>query len=536
MAEEHEEEIKKRGKGSKSNYLPLMVLIFQASAGESERLTTAHLLGVLKMHTVLDKVVQLRRQQEDTDTVAELKHLPPAVHPMLSELLQRLPARGPWREEVRQMRLHWRQRKDEWLAACSASNVTHQRYCSEEDPFDFSSRPLLAGGSSAWQHLSGDVLFVQYSWLPSHDQYDDDRFKVLDEYKNETSGLETLDGEKWKVWDPENPETLERAQMLVRTGAIEGLAVGVKSATLLDALHSLPGLGCLSRSVSTSAQKRVHTGYDEKTGVRVILGVSETQLLSKGCQKAREQESIIASVFALGNLSTAPGAGFFGGRRQADVDIFRQAAWLDHALVAPNAAGTANPLTGGGSVDGFYHAIQERREQQARELLTLGAAGDLRGSTVASLFAHRPCEILDPRKGRYALQLLLDDAEALDNNLELHPELVSILKGMTQRCHSTGKKNRDPTVQGMMAYLNDALRFRWPEHRHLFTDFGKADMVRELLSLQHALLSLLGHCIVLAVKIFTLLNLPCFFFHFRKKTRTRTTKPSSPGWQASSKP
>lgn len=425
------------------------------------------------MYTVLDKIIQLRRQQEDSDTAAEFKHLPPAFHPRLQELLSRLPARGPWRDEIRQMRAHWQQRKQKWQAACSASNATHRRYCSEDDPFGFVSRPLLGRGSS---QLSGDVLFVQYSWLPSQDQYDDDRFKVLDEYRNETTGLETLDGEKWNVFDPEDPETLERAKMLVWAGAIEGLAVGMKSATLLDALHSLPGLKCLANSVAI--EKQSYTGYDKATGERIILGVSENQL-SRACNKVREGESIVSSILALGNLSTAPGAGFFGGSAQSDIDIFRQVAWLgDRSLAAPNAAGTANPLTGGGSIDGFYHAIQERREQQAREVLTLGAAGNLRGSAVASLFAHRPCDILDSRRGRYALELLLDDAEALYKNVELHPGLVSNLAQMTQRCHLAGKKNRDPMIQGMMAYLNDALSFIWPEHKHRFIDFGEQDMVR----------------------------------------------------------
>ena len=95
-----------------------------------------------------------------------------------------------------------------------------------------------------------------------------------------------------------------------------------------------------------------------------------------------------------------PGGGTFGGDAQRSVyDPFRLA--YHYGVDTPNAAGTATQLTGGGSVaglSGLHDAVASRREQEAREWMSLRAVDELRASAVVALLSQRACDINNDAK------------------------------------------------------------------------------------------------------------------------------------------
>ena len=168
------------------------------------------------------------------------------------------------------------------------------------------------------------------------------------------------------------------------------MGVGLKSATLLDAVASVPDLSCLGpRKLRASATG--HTGYDVN-GERVLMGVGEHKMK----QLCEGQASVVERILQRSMLSTSPGAGFFGGPNRSQYDVFRTAR--EYGIATVNDAGTATQLSGRGLIPGLHDAITEKREQESRESLLLGVAGEMRATAVVGYFAKYSCEILNEEK------------------------------------------------------------------------------------------------------------------------------------------
>ena len=265
---------------------------------------------------------------------------------------------------------------------------------------------------------------------------------------------EEFDEYKFDATELSSSQSAEVAKRLLREGAINGLSVGLQSATFLDALHSVDA-SCLRRLVlkqtSVEGLEAATTGYDKATGARVVLGVSAADIRSS-CQSG---ESAVDAVLNRSVLTSFDGGGTFGGDKRSMYDPFRVAYY--YGVDNVNAAGTATQLTGRGAVaglTGLHDAIGAMREQESREWLSLRAAGELRASAIVALLSQRACDINNDAKSRFALELLLDDPSSLEEAMELDTEIDDKLSGLVLRCAKIS--DTDAFVQGVTAYLSDS--------------------------------------------------------------------------------
>ena len=137
--------------------------------GVENKPTAACLLGLLKLHTILDQAVcEYRRDHLHTAS------LPPPLHPKLPELLQRLPAHGPWRVQMNWLRKYWVERRASYESTVAATS---------NDIFDFTANPLFGTPSTDARTdplVAEDVRFVLNDWLTSDVLFDDERHDVFD--------------------------------------------------------------------------------------------------------------------------------------------------------------------------------------------------------------------------------------------------------------------------------------------------------------------------------------------------------------------
>ena len=143
--------------------------LFWSLLGVENKPTAAHLIGLLKLHTILDKAVcEYRHDHLHTE------NLPPPLHPKLDELLKRLPAHGPWRVQMNWLREYWKERRASYESAVATAS---------DDIFDFTANPLFGTPSTDARTdplVAEDVRFVRNDWLTSDVLFDDERHHVFD--------------------------------------------------------------------------------------------------------------------------------------------------------------------------------------------------------------------------------------------------------------------------------------------------------------------------------------------------------------------